>query len=347
MKETKMCQCLNASTKHHLCNKPLHLADIQQAAIRISPYIRRTPCEFNERLSFELGQKLYLKREDQQEIRSFKVRGAVNKLLTLTKNEKKRGVICASAGNHAQGIAFSSCLLNIHCVVLLPKNTPKQKVKQVQYFGKAYVKVILMGKNFDETCNLAKEMAKKTGQVFVHPFDDMDVISGQGTLALEIVSDLSDSLDYLFVPVGGGGLISGVSKVFKALSPATQVIGVEVEGSDAMAKSLARSERVTLNELDTFADGTAVCEVGEHTFSLAQDLVDDVVVLTKAEVCETVFDMNNAHGIIVEPSGALAIAGAKKIRGKGHKVGCILSGANNDASRFSEFLSFMGNKKPA
>jgi threonine dehydratase len=334
--ENDMCQCSSDFYSYGLT-----LADVNRAGVRIQPYVKRTSFERNERLSSELKQNILLKREDRQVVRSFKLRGALNKLLSLSEDERQLGVVCASAGNHAQGLAYACRLLNAHCVIFLPKKTPKQKVEQVQYFGNRWVEVILFGQNFDECCNQARIFAQKNGGNFVHPFDDLSVIAGQGTMALEMIGDLKESLDYLFVPVGGGGLISGVSMVFKSLSPKTKVIGVEVDGSAGMSVSLLNQERTSLKELDSFADGTAVKLVGKNTFEFVKRYVDDVFTVTKKDVSEMLINLYNHHGIVVEPSGALSLAAVSQLACKNANVGCIVSGGNNDSSRFSEYHALL------
>jgi threonine dehydratase len=324
-----------------LYDQQLSLADINRAAVRIQHYINRTSFERNERLSIDLKQNVLLKREDQQIVRSFKLRGALNKLLSLSKVDRNAGVVCASAGNHAQGLAYAGWLLNVHCVIFLPKKTPKQKIEQVRYFGRDRVKVILFGQNFDECCDQAHDFSLQNRCSFIHPFDDLSVIAGQGTMALEMISELKESLDYLLVPIGGGGLISGVSVVFKALSPNTKIIGVEVEGATGMSISLQNQKRTSLTEMDSFADGTAVKLVGKHTFKLAKHYVDEVFTVTKKDVCEMLINLYNHHGMVVEPSGALSLAAVSQLTSENKNVGCIVSGGNNDSSRFSEYHALL------
>ncbi len=331
-----MCQCQFSSFPNHA--QVPSLKDIQRAAIRLQPYIKRTEFTFSPRLAQPSGHNIFLKREDQQEIRSFKVRGALNKMLSLSNNQKQTGVVCASAGNHAQGFAFACHLLGIQGVVFLPQNTPEQKVRQVKYYGKNNVDVVIFGSNFDHACQRALKYTQETGKIFVHPFDDPDVIAGQATLALEMISDQKRALDVLLVPVGGGGLASGVSLVYKSLSPQTRVLGVEVEGAEAMHTSLAQQRRIRLNTLDLFADGTAVKQVGRLPFDICRQLLDGVIVVTKKQVCEWLFSLNNELAMIVEPAGALAVTAAMTmVQGANLNVGCIVSGGNNDAFRYSEY----------
>ena len=307
-----MCECLekfgSGVTKH------VTLTNVFEAQLRLSGYLSATPTESMSRFSEELGVDLFVKREDLTPIRSFKVRGALNKLLKLSKYQSSQGVVCASAGNHAQGVAYSCRLLNVQGVVFLPKNTPKQKVEQVRYLGGDRVKIVITGSTFDQCCASAEQYSRKYDKTFVHPFDDADVIAGQGTAGLELVSSIKTPLDALYLPVGGGGLAAGIAVVMKALWPKTKLIGVEAEGSSAMRESIKNNLLVTLKDVDTFADGTAVKTVGAKGFEICNALLDDVVEVSKANIVEAIFEYNNKMGLVVEPSGALTYAAVKSAK---------------------------------
>lgn len=331
-----MCECqnnLDRSVTNHVT-----LANVFEAQLRLSGYLLPTPYERMTRVSQELGAEVYVKREDLTPIRSFKVRGALNKLLTLDDKRSKQGVVCASAGNHAQGVAYACRLLNVQGVVFLPKNTPNQKVEQVKYLGGDAIKVRLEGSNFDQCCSIAQQFGRKYDKSFIHPFDDPDVIAGQATVALELVSSMKTPLDELYMPIGGGGLASGMSLVLKSLWPSTKLIGVELEGADAMNQSLKANRKVALEHLDTFAEGTAVKEVGSTNYDICRALLDETCVVSKKQIVEAIFEFNNKLGWVVEPSGALAFAALKAQHSTvGKRVGFVLSGSNNDANRFSQY----------
>ena len=297
-----------------------------------------TPLTLNERLSEEFNSRIFLKREDLQKVRSFKIRGAFNKIKSVDfNNSKNKRIICSSAGNHAQGFAFSCNKLKIHGTVYMPETTPKQKVERVKMFGGDFIKIILSGDNFDDAQKEAqKNLSDDT--IFIHPFDDIKVIEGQGTVALEILDQIDKHFDYLIVPIGGGGLISGIITVFKELSPKTKIIGVEAEGAPAMSQSIQQSKIIRLNKIDNFVDGAAVKRVVEILFNLCNKYLDDIVLTDEGEICQTILDLYNKDAIVVEPAGAMAISALsqykKKIKNK--KVGCIICGSNNDIARMSE-----------
>jgi len=252
-----MCHCKHVE-ELELPGNYLRLDEIHEAGIRIQSHVLRTPFELNARLSRRYNSNVFLKREDQQEIRSFKVRGALNKLLSLSTEQKSRGVVCASAGNHAQGVAYACHKLKVKGDVFLPLKTPAQKVSQVRFFGGEWVRIVLVGEAFDDTCIQAVKFQTEHDKIFVHPFDDRTVMAGQGSLALEMIADVKEQIDYLLIPVGGGGLASGVATVFNQLSPKTKLIGVEVCGAEAMWLSLKEQKRAVISDLSAFADGTAV-----------------------------------------------------------------------------------------
>ena len=309
----------------------------QQASLRLKEVVNRTPLQFNHNLSRKYKCKLFLKREDLQVVRSYKLRGAFNMMSSLTKEQLEKGVVCASAGNHAQGFAYSCKKLNAKGVVFMPIITPKQKVNQTKMFGEEYVDVKLVGDTFDDCAVAAKIFTEKNGMTFIPPFDDQRIIEGQGTVAVEILEDKTD-IDYLFVPVGGGGLSAGVGTYFKTYSPKTKVIGLEPEGAPAMFESMKAGHPVTLENIDRFVDGAAVKRVGDLTFSICKDVLDDMHLVPEGKVCSTILQLYNEDAIVVEPAGALSIAAledyADEIKGK--NVVCIVSGSNNDIDRMPE-----------
>ena len=309
----------------------------QQAALRLKEIVNRTPLQFNHNLSRKYKCHVFLKREDLQIVRSYKLRGAYNMMSTLPNEQLQKGVVCASAGNHAQGFAYSCRKLNVKGVVFMPIITPKQKVNQTKMFGEEYVEVKLVGDTFDDCAVAAKIFTEKNGMTFIPPFDDRRIIEGQGTVAVEILEDKAD-IDYLFVPVGGGGLSSGVGTYFKTYSPKTKIIGLEPEGAPAMFEALKAGQPVTLESIDRFVDGAAVKRVGDLTFSICKDVLDDMHLVPEGKACSTILQLYNEDAIVVEPAGALSIAAlgdyADEIKGK--NVVCIVSGSNNDIDRMPE-----------
>jgi threonine dehydratase len=305
-------------------------------ASRVYDVAIESPLHEARGLSRTLGNRVFLKREDLQPVFSFKLRGAYNKMVQLTDEERERGVIAASAGNHAQGVALAAQRLGIRAHIVMGRNTPDIKVSAVRDLGG---KVILHGDNFDEARDHANALMAKHGHVFVHPFDDPDVIAGQGTIGMEILNQHGAALHAIFVPVGGGGLISGIGAYVKYLRPDVKIIGVEAEGSACMAAALAAKRRVTLptETLDLFADGTSVAQVGKETFAIARQCVDQVIVVSVDEICAAIKDIFNDTRSIAEPSGALAVAGMKKYvaqtRISGEDMVAIDSGANVNFDR--------------
>ncbi|MAD29902.1 MAG: threonine ammonia-lyase IlvA [Flavobacteriaceae bacterium] len=314
------------------------LEGVQLAASRLNSVIRKTPWEFNKRLSELTGASIFFKREDLQQVRSFKIRGAYNKISSLSEGERTRGIVCASAGNHAQGFAFSCKKMQIEGIVYMPATTPQQKVSQVRMFGGEYIQVVLTGDNFDTCQKYALKFAKKENKTFIHPFDDTKVIEGQATIALEILEHSSGPLDYIFVPVGGGGLISGIVTVIKLLSSNTKIIGVEPKGASSMKKSLNEGERVVLKKIDNFVDGAAVSQVGKIPFEICKTQLDEIITVDEGKICQTILDLYNNEGIIAEPAGALAISGLEVMESnfKGKRIAVILCGGNNDILRMPE-----------
>ena len=311
---------------------------IQQAQKQLQGVISPTPLIENLNLSEEFQSTILLKREDLQVVRSYKIRGAYNKMCTLTDAEKEKGIICASAGNHAQGVAYSCNLLKIMGKIYMPKTTPKQKVKQVQLFGKNYVEIVLTGDTFDDAYAKSVADAAQNNKAFIHPFDDSEVIAGQGTVGLEILNDYKEPIDYVFIPIGGGGLASGLSTVFKQLSPNTKIIGVEPQGAPSMKTSIANHKNTALDTIDKFVDGASVKQVGDLTFEICQKNLSDIILVPEGKVCTTILRLYNEEAMVVEPAGALTIAALDffKEEIKGKTVVCIVSGSNNDIERTAE-----------
>ncbi|TKD65941.1 threonine ammonia-lyase [Flavobacterium sp. ASW18X] len=314
------------------------ISAIQQAAITISSIAEETPLQESIRLSKALGANVLLKREDLQRVRSYKIRGAFNKIHSLSKEALENGVVCASAGNHAQGVAFACSHLGVKGTIYMPVVTPKQKIDQTKMFGGDWVTVVLSGDTFDDAYLAAQKECDEQGKTFVHPFDDPKIIEGQATVGLELLNQTKVPIDYVFVPVGGGGLVSGICSVFKELSPNTQIIGVEPEGAPSMKKSMELGNVTVLEEIDKFIDGAAVKRVGTLNFNICKQHLSQMVTVPEGLVCQTILDLYNRDAIVVEPAGALTIAalGQFSERLKGKNVVCIVSGSNNDITRTAE-----------
>ena len=314
------------------------LQSINRAKLTLNEILTTTPLAPNMNLSEQTGARVFLKREDLQIVRSYKLRGAYNKIKSLSGEQLKNGIVCASAGNHAQGVAYSCCKLGINGKIYMPTTTPKQKIKQVKMFGKQFVEIVLTGDTYDAASAEALKDCSENGKTFIHPFDDPVIIEGQATTALEIIQDSVCQIDYVFVPIGGGGLISGVGSYFKQVSPSTKIIGVEPAGAPSMKVSLEKGEVVTLQDIDKFVDGAAVQRVGNLTFEICKQVVDDIVLIPEGRVCTRILDLYNSDAIVVEPAGALSIAALDyyKDKIKGKNVVCIVSGSNNDITRTEE-----------
>ncbi len=310
-----------------------------QADKAISSILIETPFEKLDNFQGSSGSEIMVKREDLQLVRSFKIRGAYNMISSLEVEAKKKGVVCASAGNHAQGVAYSCKTLNIRGTIFMPSTTPKQKIKQVELHGKDWINIILTGDSFDQANERAVQEAKNSGATFIPPFNSPEVIHGQGTLALEMLRQEKEGIDYLFIPIGGGGLAAGMSEVFKHHSPQTKLIGVEPEGAPAMQKAIKAGWPVYLDVIDTFTDGAAVKQVGDIPFAICKKNLDEVITVPEGLICETILQLYNENAIVAEPAGALALAGALLYDGPGKndKLAVVLSGGNNDMSRFPEF----------
>lgn len=311
--------------------------DFEAAATRIADTIKRTQLEYNEGLSLKYNAKIYLKREDLQVVRSYKLRGAYNMISTLDKEQISRGVVCASAGNHAQGVAYSCKKLNIQGVIFMPEITPRQKIKQTEMFGGSNIKIVLVGDTFDDCMKEALAYTAEHQMVFVPPFDNIKIIEGQGTVGVEIYEDLPET-EVVVMPIGGGGLASGVGSYFKNINPAITLIGVEPEGAPSMNQALKNGSPVTLDYIDRFVDGAAVKRVGNLTFEYCSDLLDQMLLIPEGKICTTILKLYNEDAIVVEPAGALAVAALDQLKSTiaGKTVVCIVSGGNNDIERMQE-----------
>jgi threonine dehydratase len=312
--------------------------EIIAARQRLQGVVELTPCTQNLNLSEVYGARIFLKREDLQLVRSYKIRGAYNKISTLNNESKQQGIVCASAGNHAQGVAYSCHLLNIKGTIFMPATTPMQKVRQVELFGKSNIEIILQGDTFDDAYKKAMEYCQENNNVFVHPFDDPMVIAGQGTVALEVIEQIKEKIDYLFVPIGGGGLSAGMISVFSKLSPETIVVGVEPEGAPSMKTSLENGRNTELEQIDKFVDGAAVKRVGDLNFKICKEFLKIVQLVPEGKACSTILKLYNEEAMVVEPAGALSIAALDffKEQIKGKTVVCVVSGSNNDITRTEE-----------
>ena len=314
------------------------LDNIYLAADRLRGVATHTPLQENLNLSERYGATIFLKREDLQVVRSYKIRGAYNKMASLSKETLAKGVVCASAGNHAQGLAYACHKMGVKGIIFMPTTTPNQKVKQVNLFGKNFVEVVLVGDAYDDAYYAAIEYVKTHDSTFVHPFDDVLVMEGQGTVGLEIFKDSDVKIDYLLMAIGGGGLAAGVSTVFKQLSPKTKLIGVEPLGSPSMKISMDEGHVVTLDEIDKFVDGAAVKRVGDTTFEVCRQNLDRIILVPEGKVCTTILQLYNEEAIVAEPAGALTIAALDFLRDeiKGKNVVCLVGGGNNDITRTEE-----------
>ncbi len=281
---------------------------------------------------------IYFKREDVQVVRSYKIRGAYNKIQGLSNNELENGIVCASAGNHAQGVAYACNKLKVQGTIFMPVTTLHQKIDQVRMFGGEFVTITLSGDSYDDSQKAASDFCKINNSTFVHPFDDLVVIAGQGTVGLEILNDSTNPIDYLFIPVGGGGLASGIASVFKSLSPSTKLIGVEPKGAPSLTVSLKKGKNTTLTHIENFVDGAAVKRMGDLTFEFCKELLDDSDTICEGLICSTILKVYNENALVVEPAGALSIAALEthKEQIKGKTVVCVVSGGNNDITRMEE-----------
>jgi len=312
---------------------------IESAQKRLEGISVFTPLQNNKQLSEKYKCNIFLKREDLQLVRSYKIRGAYNFMCQLNSLQKSNGVICASAGNHAQGFAYSCKLLNVQGIVVMPATTPKQKIRAVQRLGEGNVQIVLQGDTYDDAKHAAVRLAKAGGHTFVPPFDAPEIIEGQGTVALEILQQLKQKQpDYIIVPIGGGGLAAGIITWCKTHSPHTKVIGIEPLGAPAMQQSIEKNKVVTLPEIDNFVDGAAVKQVGHLTFEICKDNLYKMILVPEGKICTNILYLYNNDAIVAEPAGALSISALDSLREviEGKTVVCILSGGNNDIERMPE-----------
>lgn len=311
--------------------------DFAGAYARLQDVVKKTPLTYNRNLSRKYACDVYLKREDLQIVRSYKLRGAYNMMSLLPPSQLVKGVVCASAGNHAQGFAYSCKKLNVKGVVFMPIITPNQKVSQTKMFGEGFVEVKLIGDTFDDCAVAAKKYTEEHGLTFIPPFDNISIIEGQSTVGIEILEDQQD-IDFIFLPVGGGGLSAGVGAYFKTEAPQTKIIGVEPEGAPSMLTAIKAGKPVKLDQIDSFVDGAAVKRVGDATFDICKRVIDDMHLVPEGKICSTILKLYNEEAIVVEPAGAISIAAlddyADQIKGK--KIVCIVSGSNNDIERMQE-----------
>lgn len=318
--------------------------DIEVAAGVLAKVATKTPLQKSDRLSEEVGRPVHLKREDLQICRSFKVRGAYVRMAAMDEDERAAGVVCASAGNHAQGVAYACAHLGIQGTIFLPASTPRQKRKRIATIGGKWVEPVIVAGDFDEANRVAAAAAKDGGKVYVHPYDDPYTIAGQGSIAVDLDSQLPEDTDMILIPVGGGGLIAGMATWLKAHRPGIRIVGVESQGAASMKAALEAGNPVSLDRVDSFVDGTAVGRAGDLTYQVVRDLVDDIVVVPEGAVCTEMLDLYHSEGVIAEPAGALASAAARNFLPQipNGSVVCLVSGGNNDLSRYAEVTERSG-----
>jgi threonine dehydratase len=311
--------------------------DFLAAAARIKNVVKHTPLQYNTRLSEKYDCQVYLKREDLQLVRSYKLRGAYNMMSQIPIDQIKNGVVCASAGNHAQGVAFSCQELKIKGTIFMPEITPKQKISQTTLFGNGWIEIVLVGDTFDDCLVEALRFTAENNMTFVPPFDHNHVIEGQGTIGIEVLEDLPDT-EVVIMPIGGGGLASGAGTYFKQTNSKIQLIGVEPEGAPSMDAAFKAGRPIKLDQINRFIDGAAVKSVGLLTYPICREVLDEILLIPEGKVCTTILKLYNEEAIVAEPAGALAVAAldlcASQIKGK--KVVCIVSGGNNDIERMQE-----------
>lgn len=311
--------------------------DPEAALVRIRDTVSRTPLQYNRGLSERYQADIYIKREDLQIVRSYKIRGAFNKISRLSNEKRARGVVCASAGNHAQGVALSCRILGIKGVVFMPGPSPRQKISQTEMFGEGQISITLTGDTFDDCQKAALAYTAEHDMTFIPAFDDLEIIEGQGTVGVEILEDLPDA-EVVILPVGGGGLASGTGYYLKRKKPTIQLFGVEPAGAACLRAALDAGGPVTLDRIDKFVDGAAVQRVGNLTYEFCKAVLDDVRTIPEGKACTSILELYNRDAIVAEPAGALSIAALDDYRDKikGRKVVCVLSGGNNDIDRMSE-----------
>ncbi|PIC70746.1 MULTISPECIES: threonine ammonia-lyase IlvA [unclassified Sporosarcina] len=316
----------------------VQVEDILIANQLLKDVVAHTPLQKNDRLSEKYDCHVYIKREDLQHVRSFKLRGAYYKMKRIETEARKKGIVCASAGNHAQGVAFACAKLDIDGKIFMPQTTPKQKINMVKMFGRDRIEIILVGDTFDDCFESAVELMEKEKRIFIHPFNDKDIIAGQGSVAVEIMNDIEEPIDYVFASIGGGGLMSGISTYIKNLSPHTKMIGAEPAGAASMKASIDAQKIVPLATIDKFVDGAAVKCVGNLNYDICNNYLENIVSVPEGKVCTAILDLYNEHAIIAEPAGALPIAALDFYKNeiKGKCVVCVISGGNNDIGRMQE-----------
>jgi threonine dehydratase len=314
------------------------LQEIAEAQVTLQDVITQTPLQKDKILSAQYQCNVYLKREDLQVVRSFKIRGAYYLIHGLSESERQQGVVCASAGNHAQGVAYACNALQIQGKIYMPTTTPRQKISQVKMFGGSYVEVILQGDTFDDAYAAAMQTCVSEGLQFVHPFDDRRIIAGNGTVGMEILQQMEEAPDFVFATIGGGGLIAGVGTYVKAINPAIKLIGVEPLGAASMNEAFIKQSVVALEQIETFVDGAAVKKVGQLNYQICREVLDEILLVPEGKVCTTILELYNRNAIVAEPAGALAIASLDlyKDQIQGKNVVCIISGGNNDIDRMQE-----------
>jgi threonine dehydratase len=315
-----------------------NLHQIKLVAHQLHGVVVNTPLQYARKFSSRFGADIYFKREDLQLVRSYKIRGAYHKIVNLPIEYRKKGVVAASAGNHAQGVAFACAALQIHATIFMPKTTPIQKLEAVRFFGKAYVRIKLVGNSYDEAFIASRKYCEETGAVYIPPFDDFDIIAGQATVALEIFEEMHQKVDFLFVPFGGGGLAAGTSLVNKYVSPFTKIVACEPKEAASYALSLQMGKVTGLEQIDPFVDGAAVKKIGELTFQIGKDLISEVQAIEKMQLCQTMLDLYQLESILTEPAGALSVAALSNYTSqiKGKTVVCVISGGNFDPKRLPE-----------
>ena len=318
--------------------KLIDLAHIRNTTRKIRGIVKKTPLQESLNYSQKYNSKIFFKREDLQDVKSFKIRGAYTKILSVEKTRAQNGLVCASAGNHAQGFAVSCSLLGYNGTVFMPHSTPSLKVRLVKKFGGKNITIKLVGKNFSKAYKAAMEFCKINKKTFIHPFDDIKVIEGQATLFLEVIKQVKTPIDYIFIPIGGGGLISGAINIFKQLSPKTKIIGIEPAGAPSMKESIMKNKIIKLHKIDNFVDGAAVHKIGTIPFGFCKDYLDDLLVINEGEICQSILDLKSIEKINAEPAGAMSSAALRLYKEKivEKNVVCIICGGNNDDSRMKE-----------
>ena len=318
--------------------KLIDLAHIRSTTRKIRGIVKKTPLQESLNYSQKYNSKIFFKREDLQDVKSFKIRGAYTKILSVEKTIAQNGLVCASAGNHAQGFAVSCSLLDYNGIVFMPHSTPSLKVGLVKKFGGKNIKIKLVGENFSKAYKAAMDYCIRNRKTFIHPFDDIKVIEGQATLFLEVIEQIKNPIDYIFIPIGGGGLISGAINIFKQLSPKTKIIGIEPAGAPSMKESIIKNKIIKLHKIDNFVDGAAVHKIGIIPFEFCKDYLDDLLVIDEGEICQSILDLKSIEKINAEPAGAMSSAALRLYKEKIVKknVVCIICGGNNDDSRMKE-----------